>query len=80
MVPEKLQRKKPDVVTLNDVYQTFCAGQGMLVVVGNQSEAEKLLTIMSSNGVDGRIAGTIIQNSKSQHSKLEITGDQINLG
>lgn len=31
-LPEKLGRK-PDVTDLNSVYKTFCAGQGMLVVV-----------------------------------------------
>lgn len=79
MVPEKLGREKPDVVTLNDVYQTFCAGQGMLVVVGNQEEADKLLPILKSNGIDGRIAGIITESKKSQNSKLEISGDHISL-
>jgi phosphoribosylaminoimidazole (AIR) synthetase len=79
MVPEKLNRKKPDVVTLNDVYQTFCAGQGMLVVLGNEEEADKFLDIIKRNGIDGRIAGLITESKKSQNSELEITGNQISL-
>lgn len=69
------------MVTLNDVYQTFCAGQGMLVVLGNEEEADKFLDIVKRkrNGIDGRKAGEIVANKKSTHSHLEINGDQITL-
>lgn len=78
MVPEKLERKA-DVTTLEEVYETFCSGQGMLVVVGNSEKADKLIKIMQKNGIDAQVAGMITENTKSQGSKLNITGDQISL-
>ena len=62
-LPEKLGRK-PDVTDLNSVYKTFCSGQGMLVVVGNQEEAEKLIGILARNGVESQIAGEITANKR----------------
>jgi phosphoribosylaminoimidazole (AIR) synthetase len=77
-IPQKLWRKS-DVVTLNDVYQTFCSWQGMLVVVWNQSEADKLLKILDKNNINARKAGTILGNEKSSSSKLTITGAHIGI-
>lgn len=76
-LPEKLGRKS-DVTNLNSVYKTFCAGQGMLVVVGSQEEAEKLIQILSRNRIESQIAGEITA-SKKNGPELEITGDQISL-
>lgn len=78
MIPEKLGRK-PDVSTIQEVYQTFCDWQWMLVVLGDESEADKFLSIMEKNHIHGRKAGVITANRKWDHSKLEISGDHISL-
>lgn len=50
----------------------------MLVVVGSQEEAEKLIQILSRNRIESQIAGEITA-SKKNGPELEITGDQISL-
>ena len=77
MIPEKLKRKA-DVTTLQQAYETFCSGQGMLVVVRDTAQAEKLIQILEANHIDGQIAGEITDGKKSGNH-LEITGNHISL-
>ena len=52
----------------------------MLVVVGNEAEADKLIKILGAdNKIDAKIAGVITANTRSSNSQLEISGDHISL-
>jgi phosphoribosylformylglycinamidine cyclo-ligase len=55
-----------------EMFKTWCCGQWMLVMFGNQAEAEKFVSICERFWVAGKIAGQIYKNQSGEDSKLII--------
>ena len=62
-----------DPMSLETMYTTWCNGQGMLITVHTQEEADKVIATMKQFDIEAQVAGHVIETPKNKKPNLNIS-------
>lgn len=59
-------------MSLETMYTTWCNGQGMLITVRTEDEADKVIASMERFGIGAKVAGRIVETPKDKDPFVSI--------